>query len=56
MRHGVHTHGVHLSISPSTKPGQLQIRVFVSLTKVIPQGLGCTEEIADYLRGRLGPV
>src|SRR5204862_7406835 len=35
-------------------PGQ--IHAFVSLTKAIPQGLGCTYEIADYLRERLGPA
>jgi acetyl esterase len=33
-------------------PGQ--IHAFVSLTKVIPQGMACTLEIADYLRRRLG--
>jgi acetyl esterase len=32
-------------------PGQ--IHAFVSLTKAIPQGLACTWEIGDYLRGRL---
>lgn len=32
-------------------PGQ--IHAFVSLTKAIPQGLACTLEIAEYLRGRL---
>ena len=32
-------------------PGQ--IHAFVSLTRAIPQGLACTLEIADYLRGRL---
>ncbi len=31
-----------------------QIHAFVSLTKVIPQGLACTLEIGDYLRERLG--
>jgi acetyl esterase len=33
-------------------PGQ--IHAFVSLTKAIPQGLACTQEIAGYLRERLG--
>src|SRR5262245_60704800 len=33
-----------------------QIHAFVSLTKVIPQGLACTLEIGDYLRQRLGKV
>jgi len=33
-------------------PGQ--IHAFVSLTKAIPQGLGCTMEIGDYVRQRLG--
>jgi acetyl esterase len=33
-------------------PGQ--IHAFVSLTKVIPQGLACTLMIGDYLRERLG--
>src|SRR5262245_48380984 len=33
-------------------PGQ--IHAFVSLTKVIPQGLACTMEVADYLRRHLG--
>jgi acetyl esterase len=33
-------------------PGQ--IHAFVSLTKVIPQGMACTLAIADYLRERLG--
>jgi acetyl esterase len=33
-------------------PGQ--IHAFVSLTKVIPQGMACTLEIGDYLRRRLG--
>jgi acetyl esterase len=33
-------------------PGQ--IHAFVSLTKVIPQGMACTLEVADYLRRRLG--
>jgi acetyl esterase len=33
-------------------PGQ--IHAFVSLTKVIPQGLTATHEVADYLRERLG--
>ena len=32
-------------------PGQ--IHAFVSLTKVIPQGMACTVEIGDYLRARL---
>jgi len=32
-------------------PGQ--IHAFVSLTKAIPQGLACTDEIGDYLRVRL---
>ncbi len=32
-------------------PGQ--IHAFVSLTRVIPQGLACTYEVADYLRERL---
>jgi acetyl esterase len=32
-------------------PGQ--IHAFVSLTRVIPQGLACTYEVADYLRQRL---
>jgi acetyl esterase len=32
-------------------PGQ--IHAFVSLTKAIPQGLACTQEIAEYLRRRL---
>jgi acetyl esterase len=32
-------------------PGQ--IHAFVSLTKAVPQGMACTEEIADYLRARL---
>ena len=32
-------------------PGQ--IHAFVSLTKAIPQGLACTEEIGDYLREML---
>jgi acetyl esterase len=32
-------------------PGQ--IHAFVSLTKAIPQGLGCTLEIAEYLRRQL---
>jgi acetyl esterase len=32
-------------------PGQ--IHAFVSLTRAIPQGMACTLEIADYLRGRL---
>jgi acetyl esterase len=32
-------------------PGQ--IHAFVSLTKAIPQGMTCTEEIGDYLRERL---
>lgn len=32
-------------------PGQ--IHAFVSLTRVIPQGLACTREIGDYLRQRL---
>jgi acetyl esterase len=32
-------------------PGQ--IHAFVSLTKAIPQGLACTEEIAGFLRQRL---
>ncbi len=32
-------------------PGQ--IHAFISLTKVIPQGLACTREVADYLRRRL---
>jgi acetyl esterase len=31
-----------------------QIHAFVSLTKVIPQGMTCTEEIGDYLKWRLG--
>ncbi|HEX6209485.1 MAG TPA: alpha/beta hydrolase [Methylomirabilota bacterium] len=30
-----------------------QIHAFVSLTKAIPQGLACTQEIAEYLRRRL---
>jgi acetyl esterase len=33
-------------------PGQ--IHAFVSLTKAIPQGLTCTQEVGDYLRHRLG--
>ncbi len=33
-------------------PGQ--IHAFVSLTKVIPQGLACTQEIAEFLGRRLG--
>lgn len=33
-------------------PGQ--IHAFISLTKVIPQGMACTLEVADYLRRRLG--
>jgi len=33
-------------------PGQ--IHAFVSLTKVIPQGMACTLEIADYLSRALG--
>jgi acetyl esterase len=33
-------------------PGQ--IHAFISLTKVIPQGMECTLEVADYLRRRLG--
>ncbi len=33
-------------------PGQ--IHAFVSLTKVIPDGLTATREVADYLRGQLG--
>lgn len=33
-------------------PGQ--IHAFVSLTRAIPQGLACTEEIAAFLRQRLG--
>src|SRR5262245_24695843 len=32
-------------------PGQ--IHAFISLTKVIPQGMECTREVADYLRRRL---
>ena len=32
-------------------PGQ--IHGFISLTKVIPQGMECTREVADYLRRRL---
>jgi len=32
-------------------PGQ--IHAFISLTKVIPQGMACTLEVADYLRRRL---
>ena len=32
-------------------PGQ--IHAFVSLTKAIPEGMACTEEIADYLRAEL---
>nr|AEM45126.1 hypothetical protein [uncultured organism] len=32
-------------------PGQ--IHAFVSLTKAIPQGMGCTLEIGDYLRAQL---
>jgi acetyl esterase len=32
-------------------PGQ--IHAFISLTKVIPQGMECTLEVADYLRRRL---
>jgi len=35
-------------------PGQ--IHAFVSLTKVIPEGLVCTVETADYLSRRLGPA
>jgi acetyl esterase len=34
-------------------PGQ--IHAFVSLAKVIPQGMACTLEIAEYLRRRLAP-
>jgi len=30
-----------------------QIHAFISLTKVIPQGMECTLEVADYLRRRL---
>jgi acetyl esterase/lipase len=30
-----------------------QIHAFVSLTKAIPQGMGCTWEIGDYLKERL---
>jgi acetyl esterase len=33
-------------------PGQ--IHAFVSLTKVIPQGLAATQEVADYLREQIG--
>ena len=33
-------------------PGQ--IHAFVSLTKAIPQGMTCTDEIGDYLREQLG--
>ena len=33
-------------------PGQ--IHAFISLTKVIPQGMACTLEVADYLRRRSG--
>jgi acetyl esterase len=33
-------------------PGQ--IHAFISMTKVIPQGMECTLEVADYLRRRLG--
>jgi acetyl esterase/lipase len=33
-------------------PGQ--IHAFVSLTRAIPQGMACTLEIAEYLRGCLG--
>jgi acetyl esterase len=33
-------------------PGQ--IHAFISLTKVIPQGMACTLEVADYLRRHLG--
>jgi acetyl esterase len=31
-----------------------QVHAFVLLTKAIPEGLTCTNEIADYLRERLG--
>jgi acetyl esterase len=31
-----------------------QIHAFISLTKVIPQGMECTREVADYVRRRLG--
>lgn len=33
-------------------PGQ--IHAFISLTKAIPQGMACTQEVADYVRRRLG--
>jgi acetyl esterase len=44
-------HAAGVPVVDREYPGQ--IHAFVSLTKAIPQGMTCTEEIGDYLRERL---
>jgi acetyl esterase len=44
-------HAAGVEVVDREYPGQ--IHAFVSLTKVIPQGLACTCEVAEYLKARL---